>query len=355
MKRTFAISLIMSLLFSALIGTIFGPVIGALSFASSLIPKGKSVAMMGLQREVWLPSLQEKYEQKRDWMNELSDLSQFVDESQIIHFAEIGDYPTVYKNRNDDIDAVEPTETPGDVELDTYDSQNYKIRKIGLYGIPYAKVEAYTRQSATAIRLKEAKATAWAITPNVDSEAGKKVILATSGVDLGTGYLSIRIEDIQKLARSCDNLKFPEAETGRCLVLTSNMWWELVMSNEILKAQIGFRQEPGTIQVTGSKNVDVVYYYGFKIFRYDAEVGFDMDANAKAAEGTVIAGNVVPLSFAFFSREAWKGEGVWSMFDKPIQTNTSGRAYEFGFQHRFKAGLMRTAYKYSAGIYSPIA
>jgi hypothetical protein len=40
------------------------------------------------------------------------------------------------------------------------------------------------------------------------------------------------------------------------------------------------------------------------------------------------------------------------MFDRPILTNTRGRAYEFGFQHRFKAGLFRTNQKYSFGIYA---
>jgi hypothetical protein len=312
--------------------------------------------MMGLQREVWLPSLQEQYTQRRDWMNALSDLSQFVDDNNILHMAEIGDYPTVYLNRQTDVDSVEPSETPNSVTLDTYDSQNYKIRKIGLYGIPYAKVEAYTRQSATAIRLAEAKACAWALSPDVNLPASKKIIIATTGPDKGSGYLSVSLDDIVKLASACDQNIFPEAETGRHLVLTSNMWWELVNSNDILKAQIGFHQTPGNINImSNNANVDVVDYWGFRIWRYDAQVGYDVNASAKAALGTVITGTVVPFAFAFFTREAWKGEGAWSMFDRPIQQNVTGRAYEFGFQHRFKAGLFRTAYKYSAGIYSPSA
>ena len=350
MKRKFALSLSLSLLFSLLIATIFGPLIGMASFASSLVPKEKGIAMMALQREVWLPSLQEKYEQSRDWMNGLSDLSQFVDENQVLHMAEVGEYPTVYKNKADDVDAVEPSETPNDVTLDTYDSQNYKIRKIGLYGIPYAKVEAYTRMSAEAIRLKEATTTAYSISPDADSASGKKIIIPTTGADNGTGYQSLQLSDVLRLAQTMDVLKYPISQTGRHLVLTSNMWWELVLSNDILKAQIGFHVTPGTIDAPL-----VVSYYGFQIWRYDAGVGYDVSATAKAAEGTLITGNVVPMSFAFCTREAWKGEGAWSMFDKPIAINTSGRAYEFGFQHRFKAGLFRTLYKYSAGIYAPKA
>lgn len=343
MKRKFAFSLVLSLLFSAIIGAFAGPVVGVISFASSLIPKPSGIAMMGLQREVWLPSLQEQYEQKRDWMNGLSDLSMFVDANQTLHFAEIGDYPDVYKNRTTDVDAVEPTETPSSVDLDTYDSQNYKIRKIGLYAIPYAKVEAYTRQSAEAIRLKEAKACAYAISP--DAAGTKKIVLPTTGTNNGSGYAMLILDDIQKLARAFDQNKFPEPETGRHLVLTTNMWWELVMSNEILKAQIQYQQGVGIL------DPKLVNYYGFKIYRYDAEVGYNITTSLKAAEGAVITGDIRPMSFAYCTREAFMASGVFSLFDKPISQNTSGRAYEFGFQHRFKSGMLRDDLKYTAGIY----
>lgn len=346
MKKSLLFSLTLTLLFSALIGSIFNPLLGAASFFGSLFPKEKGLAFMGLQREVWLPSLQEQYEQKRDWMTGLSDLSAFVDANQVLHFAEIGDYPEVYKNRNTDIDEVEPDETPNEVPLDTYDSQNYKIRKIGLYGIPYAKVEAYTRQSAEAIRLKEAKACAYAISPDEDSAPGKKIIIPTTGNNNGIGLKGCTIQDIAKLAQAMDVNKFPEPETGRHIVLTTNQWWEVVLSNDILKGQLERQQMSGVI------NPIVVNYYGLNIWRYDAEVGFDVTTNKKAPEGSVVSGNVVPLGFAFCTREAWKAEGAWSLFDKPINTNTRGRAYEFGFQHRFKAGMFRNALKYTAGIYS---
>ncbi len=343
MKRKFALSLVLSLLFSAIIGAFAGPVIGGISFVSSLIPKPSGIAMMGLQREVWLPSLQEQYQQKRDWMDGLTDLSVFVDTNQTLHFAEIGDYPTVYKNKTDDVDSVEPTETPTSVDMDTYDSQNYKIRKIGLYAIPYAKVEAYTRQSAEAIRLKEATACAYAISPDVVGT--KKIILGTTGDNNGSGLAMLSLTDVQKLARAFDQNKFPEPETGRYLVLTTNMWWELVMSNEILKAQIQWQQNVGVL------DPKLVNYYGFKIYRYDAAIGFNLDTSAKAAEGAVITGNIRPMSFAYCTREAFMASGMFSMFDKPIAQNTAGRAYEFGFQHRFKAGMLRASLKYTAGIY----
>lgn len=346
MKKSFLLSLTLSLLFSAVIGSIFSPVLGAASFVGSLIPKDKGLAFAGLQREVWLPSLQEQYEQKRDWMNGLSDLSAFVDTNQVLHFAEIGDYPAVYKNRNTDIDEVEPSETPNEIPLDTYDSQNYKIRKASLYGIPYAKVEAYTRQSSEAIRLQEAKVCAYAISPDEDNAAGKKIIIPTTGDDNGIGLKGLILEDIARLAQAMDSAKFPEPETGRHLTLTTNMWWELVLSNAILKGQIERQQVVGVI------NPMVVDYCGFRIHRYDAEIGFDLAAKKKSPEGTAITGDIVPLAFAYCTREAWKAEGSWSLFDLPINTNTRGRAYEFGFQHRFKAGMFRNALKYTAGIYS---
>jgi hypothetical protein len=341
--KKFAISLFTSLLFSLLISTIFGPVLGAVSFISGCIPKEKGIAMMGLQREVWLPSIQEQYTQSRDWMNGLSDLSVFVDDNAVLHFAEVGAYPNVYLNQTTDIDNVEPTDTPNSVNLDTYDSQNYTLRKIGLYGIPYPRIEAYTKQSSIAVRLQEAKTCAYAIAPDVDAQATyKKIIIPTTGDDNGSGYRSARIEDIILLQRLMDQLIFPETQTGRHLVLPSSMWWELVLSNKYLELQMALK---GKIE-------PIMDYYGLQIHRYDSGLGYDVTANQKAALGTIIANNVVPFGFGFCTRESWLASGVWTMFDRPILTNTRGRAYEFGFQHRFKAGLFRTNQKYSFGIYA---
>jgi hypothetical protein len=343
MKQKIFLTVMLSFLFSGIIAALFGPVIGAASLISSVIPK-ESGAMMGLQREIWLPDLQLKYEQKRDWMNHMTDLSEFVDEYQVLHFAEIGDYPAVYVNRTTDVDSVEPTETPNQATLDTYDSQNYKIRKIGLYAIPYRKVEFYTAQSSEAIRLREARTAAYAVSP--DAPGANKIIIPSTGDNDGTGLCKILLRDIATLAQAMDNYKFPEAQTGRHLVLTTNQWWQLVNDNEILKGQIIYQQKVGEI------NPMIVNYYGITIHRYDSGVGYDVDADAKAAQGTVIGGDVVPFGFCYCTRETWKGEGAWSMFDKPVQSNTGGRAHEFGFQHRFKAGVFRKNQQYTAGIYS---
>lgn len=340
--KKFAISLTTSLLFSLLIGSLFGPVIGAVSFISGCIPKEKGITMMALQREVWLPSIQEQYTQSRDWMNGMTDLSVFIDENQVLHFAEIGNYPNVYLNRMTDVDNVEPTDVPNSVNLDTYDSQNYKIRKIGMYGIPYPKIEAYTKQSSIAVRLAEAKACAYAVSPDVDNSVLKKIILPTTGDDNGSGYRAARIEDVLKLQRLMDENIFPETQTGRHIVLPSSMWWELVMSNKYLELQM----------ILKGKIDPIVDYYGLMIHRYDSGLGFNVGTKVKSPLGTVITGYVVPLGFGFCTREAWIAAGAWSMFEKPIQINTEGRAYEFGFQHRFKAGLFRTAQKYSFGLYA---
>nr|MDD2965550.1 hypothetical protein [Bacteroidales bacterium] len=79
--------------------------------------------------------------------------------------------------------------------------------------------------------------------------------------------------------------------------------------------------------------------------------GYNVETDLKAAEGTLLSSTIVPMAFAFCKTEAWSAGGIFDLFDKPIRTNTTGRAYELGFQHRFKAGLFRTAYKYSAALY----
>jgi hypothetical protein len=347
MKAKFFISCLFSLIFSATIGTVLGAItgvpgllIGGASFASSF-HQSKGALKIGLQKEVWIQGLKDEYLEKTTWLDQAEDLSSFVDEAQVLHFAETGAMPDVYKNKTDDVDSVEPTETPLAQELDTFDSQNYKIRQATLPALPYDKIQHYTRKSADAIRLKEALTAAWEFTPT--EATAKSIVLPTTGLTDGAGKKLCTLNDIQSLAEACDTAMFPD---GRNLVMTPKMWWQLVKNNDILKAQMQFQQKVGII------DPQVVEYYGIKIFRYTHKVGFNLTTSKKAAFGTAFGETVTDLSFLFCSQEVFRASGTFMMSYLPFSQNPKGRAHEFGFQHRFKAGFQRTAEKYSGILYS---
>ena len=184
------------------------------------------------QKIVFLTSLKEEYEQIDTWLNEAEDLSAFVEHGQTLVFPEAGADPAVYKNKVTDIDNVEPEETVFRSELDVYDSQNYKIRNIHLHALPFEKVQFYTRKSAEAIVKQQIADAAWAFAP---TEAGrKKIILPTTG-NVRDGIKMFRLDDIASLSRAADNAEFPD---GRNLVLTSDMWWDLVNENDIRRRNL---------------------------------------------------------------------------------------------------------------------
>jgi hypothetical protein len=327
-------------------------VFGELSAVGTLLIAAPPV-VLDTQQIVFLRSLKEEYDAIDTWISEAEDLSVFVEDGQTLVFPEAGEAPAVYKNRTTDIDSVEPQETAHKVALDVYDSQNYKLRNIYLHALPFDKVQHYTKKSADAIVKQEVEDAAHTYCP---AQSGNKtIVVPTTGVYRskdGTatvitrdGFKILSLEDIVTLARVCDRSGFPGK--GRNLVLPSDMWWDLVNNNPILKGQLE------RVPMNGIILPLVVEYYGFKIHKSEQNlnVGYDLVQDQKAPQGTVITGDVVPAGFMFISSQVFRAGGAFEMFRKVKSQNTDGRAEEFGFQHRFKADHQMSGQRYSALIY----
>ncbi|MBR6131458.1 MAG: hypothetical protein IKQ20_06330, partial [Bacteroidales bacterium] len=291
------------------------------------VPEGVSLAIAPLatQKAVFLNSLKEEYEKIDTWLANAEDLSAFVPDGQTIKFPEGGADPAVYKNRTTDVDSVEPTETVYSEDLDVYDSQNYKIRNIYLHALPFNKVQFYTRKSADSIVKKEIADAAYAFAP---TQAGtKSIVMATTG-DAANGFKMLTLADVLTLACQADRMQMPEG--NRNLVLPSDWWWDLVSNNEILKGQLKYQQNTGTI------DPKIVNYYGINIHKSLGDklgLGYDTNTSKKAAQGAAITGTVCPAALFFCGQEVYRAGGQFEMFYKDKSVNTDGRAYEFGFQH----------------------
>lgn len=309
------------------------------------VPEGVSLAIAPLatQKAVFLNSLKEEYEKIDTWLEKAEDLSAFVVDGQTIKFPEGGADPAVYKNRTTDVDSVEPTETVYSEDLDVYDSQNYKIRNIYLHALPFDKVQFYTRKSADSIVKKEIADAAYAFAP---LQAGtKSIVMATTG-DAADGFKMLTLADVLTLARTADRMQMPEG--NRNLVLPSDWWWDLVNNNEILKGQLKYQQNTGVI------DPKIVNYYGINIHKSLGDklgLGYDTNTSKKAAQGAAITGTVCPAALFFCGQEVYRAGGQFEMFYKDKSVNTDGRAYEFGFQHRFKAGHQMSGDRYCGLIY----
>lgn len=304
---------------------------------------GLAIAPLATQKAVFLNSLKEEYEKIDTWLANAEDLSAFVVDGQTIKFPEGGADPAVYKNRTTDVDSVEPTETVYSEDLDVYDSQNYKIRNIYLHALPFDKVQFYTRKSADSIVKKEIADAAYAFAP---LQAGtKSIVMATTG-DAADGFKMLTLADVLTLARQADRMQMPEG--NRNLVLPSDWWWDLVNNNEILKGQLKYQQNTGVI------DPKIVNYYGINIHKSLGDklgLGYDTNTSKKAAQGAAITGTVCPAALFFCGQEVYRAGGQFEMFYKDKSVNTDGRAYEFGFQHRFKAGHQMSNDRYCGLLY----
>lgn len=310
----------------------------------SLIATGP--VTLSTQKITFLTSLKEEYEKIGTWLDEAEDLTVFVEDGQTLVFPEGGADPDVYTNKTDDVDSVEPQETTHKVELNVYDSQNYKIRNIHLYALPFTKIQFYTKKSAESIKKKQLKDAAYAFAP---SAAGNKIIIIpTTGTEnVATGMKAMRLEDIQTIAEKADDQEFPES--GRNLVLNSNMWWELVKNNEILNGQLKMQQANGII------NPNIVEYYGIKIHKSLGNklgVNWNVKTSVKAPAGSVVAGDIVPCGLFFVSSQVFRAGGLMEFFYKDKSSDPEGRAYTFGFQQRYIADFQMSAQRYGGLIYA---
>lgn len=335
MKKIAMIAAMLLVAVTMVMGNDGGAMIGGMSLALSPLTTQKSV---------FLTSLKEEYEKIDTWLNNAEDLSSFVEAGQEIKFPESGTDPAVYKNRTTDVDSVEPTENVHSEELDVYDSQNYKIRNIWLHALPFEKVQHYTRKSANSIIKKEIIDAAYNFAP---LQAGdKSIIMPTSGAAGSDGLKTMTLTDVQNLAKKADAMQMPEGQ--RVLVLPSDWWWELVNSNEILKGQLSFQQNNGVIEPK------VVNYYGIKIEKSMGDtlgLGYDTSTSKKAAQGATITGTVKPAALFFCGQEVFRASGKMEMFFSDKSSDPVGRAYTFGFQHRFKAGHQMSSDRYTGLIY----
>lgn len=309
-----------------------------------------AVAPLATQKAVFLNSLKEEYEKIDTWLTEAQDLSSFVTDAQTIKFPEGGADPAVYKDRTTDVDSVEPTETVHSEDLNVYDSQNYKIRNIFLHALPFDKIQFYTEKSAKAIRKQVVKDAAFNLMPAEITDNDKRLAIGATGA-AKDGRKTLVLADILTLAERADAKEFPD--TGRNLVLPSDMWWSLVSSNDILKAQITYQQSVGVIEPR------VVEYYGIKIHKSTGTdkmgIRWDVSSNKRAAQDAVLSGTVAPCALFFCSEAVYRADGEFKMFYTPMAQNPTGRAEEFGFQHRQKSGHQFANQKYTGVIYLPNA
>lgn len=212
MKTKFIVSLITALLFNALTSGAFASVLGvshgtmfALQMGLSLIPLNLSGCLAeGLNREIWIPEIIEKFYPSDSFLAHSKSLDAWVDNDKL-HLQEAGVDPEVYiDNELYPIPIVTRTDIPHEIVLKRFDTENtVHINAIEI------EESAEKRQSVieghrNSLRQKFARLAAfnWAPAANGDFTPVK----AANGNSNARGYKAMTYEMVMDMELAFDEM-----------------------------------------------------------------------------------------------------------------------------------------------------
>jgi len=279
--------------------------------------------MAGLNKEVWISQILEKFYPASSFLRYVKDMSVLV-ENDKINLAQAGVDPTVLVDNNAyPIPSTTRTDSPISLELRKLETENTIIRRPDEIEHSYDKVESVIYGHRMALQTKSLELAAYAYAPVQDS-ADTPVVAVTGENNSTTGKKRIRIEDILTLKRRFDNKDVPFEE--RYLVLHPSHVEDLILlDTKVFK------------DITDFKNGQPLRFAGFNLLQ--------CRRNAFYRAGLKMAFNPATLatddfcSFAFHSAEVMKADGELYMYETVDDPKERGTI--IGFDKRFLALPLR--------------
>lgn len=285
------------------------------------------MALVGVNKEIWLDLIMERFYPDGSWIKRLRDFSEFV-KNDVINLADCGADPTVLVNNTSDVAINGRTDTAVALTLDTLDTENTKVTNVEMMETQYDKMASVIRQHQNALQTAHHNRSAWSIAPSSNSTA-TPVILATGTADGTTGLKAIKLADLLTLQKKFNDQDLPLE--NRCLLLCPQHLQDLLNENITLNNQYVNLPEGKAMR-----------YAGFDLYVYTAMPLYTKSGTpTKVAYGTtyVALTHSNAVSVAFVGTEAFNADGSMDMFymsQDPIK-----RADYVGFQKRSLAGSIR--------------
>lgn len=223
MKSKFVVALITALLFNSLTSGAFASVLDvshgamfAVQMGLSLIPLNMSGCLCeGLNREIWIPEILEKFYPADSFLANAKNLDPWVSDNKL-HLQEAGVDPKVYiDNEQYPIPIAVRTDIPHEIVLKRFDTENtVHVNAIEI------EESSQKRQSVieghrNSLRQQFARLAAfnWAPSGNGDYTP----VEVTTGAKNKRGYKGLTYEDILGMETRFDELEIPQE--GRILIL----------------------------------------------------------------------------------------------------------------------------------------
>lgn len=300
------------------------------------LPEGqviKNALFAGVNKEIWIDKLKQRFYDGYDWLAGVEDWSEWV-EYNTINFTVMGADPVVLKNNAVwPIVAVQRTDTNSTAVLSTYDTTTTRVRAVEEVEAVINKLESVVSQHRDALMQEIVTECLWNYSPATAAAGAFAATGANRPAVIGsqsTVAARLQLSDIARAQQELDNRRFPKK--GRVIVLNPYHREDLILQD------ISLQKAFATL-----KTGEVLDLYGFKIYceantPLYTKSTLAKKAYAAAADNT----NDCVASTIFIQGEVMKCMGSMDMYYKEKSINTEQRADEVGFQMRFLGSTTRT-------------
>lgn len=339
--KSFLFKLIVTLLFNMVSGAMVAlalgvsPLVGAFAgTALGFIPRPEFGLLAGLNKEIWIAEILEKFYPDRSFLTEAKDMSSFV-EYNTINLADAGADPDVLINNSVwPIPVTQRTDSPIALPLDTLDTTSTLVRNVEEIETAYDKMQSVVAGHKNSLLDKASALAAHNFAPG--SDATETPVIASTGAGDG-GFKKITLDDILKLRQRFDMFDAPEE--SRVLVLNPSHFVDLMAEDKDMFKSF----------ISGKPGFEL---FGFKTYSFSKTPTFNKSTGAKKAFGAAAAPATDTISsVAFLKGEVMKAQGTTEMFARLKDPDNKGDI--INFQMRFAALPLRSkglGVIYSAGV-----
>lgn len=339
MKTKFLIAALTAVLFNALTSGLFAEALGVnhgIMFAAqmglSLIPLNLSGCLPeGLNREIWIPEIIEKFYPSDSFLSYAKRLDAWVNNNKL-HLQEAGIDPKVYiDNEQYPIPIAVRTDIPHEIVLKRFDTEN-------TVHVNAIEIEESAEKRASVIeghrnslRQKFARLAAFNWAPAGNTEFTP--VEASTGAKNKLGYKSMTFEDILTMATRFDELEVPQ--DGRILVLNPKHATDLQLEDLKLYKSI-FNENK---------------LFSFTVVRSSLNPWYDGTSGQKRPWDSAVAATDAPASLVYYKDAVALARGTVDMYSRLDDPEYRGDV--IGFNMRGVATPVTG--KYIGAIYSPKA
>ena len=294
----------------------------SLFLGRNALPAG--VAMIGLQKEIWLKQLMENFYPQSNFLVRSTDMTAFV-ENNTINLADCGvDPEVIWNNTTYPIPMTERSDSPIAIPLDYADTKNTVIRNARKVESAYDQMEVTLRQHRAALVQACAVKALHAYAPAA-SVAGKTKVLQATGAVKADGTKALTINDLVDADAFLNSI---DASTeGRILTLSLAHKADLAKEDKALyKAFLNW------------KSGDVLPLLNFQLYQTSITATYTSGGVKKAIGAAAAAADSKATQF-WLESEVMRADGDVDMFERLKDPEQRGDIV--GFQKRFIAMPIR--------------